>query len=260
MRNSHTRLPCAVLGMLSVLALSSCSSIDARQNSRGAGMTNSDGLIAFYPLNGSGTDTVGGFNGELVGTTPTTDRFGREGEALAFDGNQDEVVIRHPPPMNRQGTTVALWVKFASGGKNVEWEDVFDGKGFSQPILSQDDGNGIRVFALSLYSGMLRSNGQGSGHSLIPASNVRVEMGRWYHMAMVRGAEHRLFIDGEQAQVKEEVFNVCTCQPWLIGATGAWGNQKPHLHGAVDDVRVYGRALSADEILKLSEETIESLE
>lgn len=98
-----------------------------------------DGLIAFYPLDGRGTDTVGGHDGELVGTTPTEDRFGRPGQALAFDGCADEVVIPKPPPLNREGTTVALWARFESGGENVEWQDVFDGEGFSQPILSQKE-------------------------------------------------------------------------------------------------------------------------
>lgn len=216
-----------------------------------------DGLVAFYPLDGRGTDTVGGYDGELVGTAPATDRFGRPGQALAFDGCADEVVIPKPPPLNREGTTVAFWVRFEGGGENVEWSDVFDGKDFSQPILSQDDGNGIRVFLISLWKGKIRSNGQGSGWSLAPDREDPVEAGRWYHVAMVRGTEHRLFLDGEEVQVKPDVFNVCCCQPFLIGATRAWGDQKPHLHGAVSDVRIYNRALSAAEIRALSNETLD---
>ena len=212
-----------------------------------------EGLVSFYPLDGNGTDMIGGYDGELVGTTPTADRFGRPGKALFFDGVADEVVIAKPPPMNREGTTVALWVKFESGGDKVEWEDLVDGK-FSHPVLSQDDGNGIRIFLISLWKGKFRSNGQGSGWSIVFPDwqgEEEADLTQWHHMAMVRGGEHRLFINGEQVQAHPDVFNVCQCQPWLIGATRAWGDQSPHLHGAVDDIRVYERALGADEIRAL---------
>ena len=224
-------------------------------NIKGDSMIITNGLIAFYPLDGNGTDIIGGYNGKMVGTTPTEDRFGRQGKAMAFNGVEDEVIIKNPPPLNRNGATVAIWVKFESEGENIEWKDVFDGKGFSQPILSQDDGNGIRVFLISLWKGMARSNGQGSGWSLLPVDGEKVKVGQWYHIAIVRGEKHQLFVNGKQVQVKPDVFNVCQCQPWLIGATRAWGKQNPHLHGAVDDIRVYERALNKDEILALSQET-----
>jgi len=73
---------------------------------------------------------------------------------------------------------------------------------------------------------------------------------------MVRDGRHRLFLDGKLVQEKpDDVFNICQCQPWLIGATRAWGQQNPHLNGAVDDVRVYRRALSEEDIRTLAEDT-----
>jgi len=237
-----------------VLALCGCENGQQIDLAEGPIMM-TDELVAFYPMDGRGTDVIGGFHGELVGTTPTTDRFGRPGQALAFNGTRDEIVIAEPPPLNREGSTIALWVKFEEGGQNTEWEDVFDGEGFSQPIISQDDGNGIRIFLASLWKGAIRSNGQGSGWSLVPDDREQLQTGRWYHVAMVRGAQHQLFLDGQLVQEKPDVFNTCQCQPWLIGATRAWGQQTPHLSGAVDDVRVYRKALGNEDIRSLAEET-----
>lgn len=219
-----------------------------------------DGLIAWYPLDGSGLDAVNQYHGVVFGATPTANRFGHPDTAMAFNGIDQYIMTPKPPPLQRTGATITLWARFEAGGKNVEWEDVFDGKGFSHPMISQDDGNGIRVFSLMLWKGMVRSNGQGSGWSLIPEDQATVDMGKWYHIAMVRdGIKHRLYVNGTPIQVKPEkdevdVFNVCDCQPFLIGATGAWRKQTPRFHGALDDIRVYARALSADEIRQLYDE------
>ena len=241
-----------------ILTICGCQN-DQQSPLTGSSIMMTDGLVAMYPMDGRGIDVIGDSHGELVGTTPTTDRFGLPGQALAFNGIGDEMVIANPPSLNREGSTIALWVSFSEGGENIEWQDVFDGEGFSQPIISQDDGNGIRVFLLCLWKGSIRSNGQGSGWSLVPDDREQLQTGRWYHVAMVRDGRHRLFLDGKLVQEKpDDVFNICQCQPWLIGATRAWGQQTPHLNGAVDDVRVYRRALSEDDIRTLAEDTSDS--
>src|SRR3569832_500341 len=46
-----------------------------------------DGLVAYYPLDGNADDASGNaFNGFAMGTTPTTDHLGNGGGALQFDG------------------------------------------------------------------------------------------------------------------------------------------------------------------------------
>ena len=257
MNETASRQMNTILIAAGAIALTICGCQSGQQNGlAGSSIMMTDGLVALYPMDGRGNDVIGGSHGELVGTTPSADRFGRPGQALAFNGIGDEMVIAKPPSLNREGSTIALWVKFREGGENIEWQDVFDGEGFSQPIVSQDDGNGIRVFLLCLWKGSIRSNGQGCGWSLVPDDREQVQTGRWYHVAMVRDGRHRLFLDGKLVQEKpDDVFNICQCQPWLIGATRAWGKQDPHLNGDVDDVRVYRRALSEEEIHTLAGDT-----
>ena len=45
-----------------------------------------EGLVAWYPMNNSGSDNSGnGFDGEVIGSTFTTDRFGAEASSAYFD-------------------------------------------------------------------------------------------------------------------------------------------------------------------------------
>ena len=53
----------------------------------------SEGLAAWYPLNGNATDLIGGNNGVLFGNSASDNRFGEPGGALGFDGDNDYVSL-----------------------------------------------------------------------------------------------------------------------------------------------------------------------
>src|SRR6185295_19407876 len=47
-----------------------------------------NGLVAYYPLDGNANDASGhGLNGVATNTSPTTDRFGTSSAAMSFQGN-----------------------------------------------------------------------------------------------------------------------------------------------------------------------------
>src|SRR5580698_6713918 len=76
-----------------------------------AGM--SDGLIAYYPLNGDGTDASGnGHNGTVAGATPTANRFGQDGKALLFDGVNSFIKVHDAPALRLADTdfTISAWI------------------------------------------------------------------------------------------------------------------------------------------------------
>jgi len=212
-----------------------------------------DNLIAHYPLAGNADDiTSGQRHGMLTGTSAVADRHGNEGGALHFDGIDDMVTIATPPPLNKTGTTVALWARFESGGQNSSWQDIYDGPGFSQPLVMQDDGSGIRVLAVCLWKGKFRSNGQGYGHSLV--SEAVAEPNRWYHIALTRdGKSHRLYVDGIKVSDHDDLFNVCRCHPMIIGGRVESIGTKNSFFGDLNDLRLYDRTLAEDELKDLAE-------
>ena len=133
-----------VLVGLAVLAIATVLIVDAQEEGTPK-MKNDAGLIAHYPLDGKAENlTNGKRHGVLTGTSPAADRHGNEAGALHFNGVDDMIVIDPPPPLNKTGTTIALWAKFQLDGKNSGWQDIYDGPAFSQPVVMQDEGSGIR--------------------------------------------------------------------------------------------------------------------
>jgi len=212
-----------------------------------------NGLIAHYPLDRNADDIAKGKrHGLLNGTTPAVDRHGNEGGALRFDGISDMVIIDPPPPLNKTGTTITVWTSFAFGGENTSWQDIYDGPGFSHPLVVQDDGSGIRVLSLSLWKGKFRSNGQGYGHSLV--SDDVAKENQWYHIALTRdGKSHRLYVNGEKVSDHEDLFSVCHCHPMIIGGRQESTGRNNSFCGSLDDLRIYDRVLTEDDIAKLAQ-------
>ena len=102
----------------------------------GAGMANAgltDGLVAYYPFNGSADDATGnGYHGVIHGATAVDNRFGYTNAAFQFDGANDYIELNNLPVT--QSFSVVLWVK--SG--NEKWNT----DGF---ILSTGDTNGYAI-------------------------------------------------------------------------------------------------------------------
>ena len=73
------------------------------------GLTN--GLVAYYPLDGNANDASGhGLNGVAFNISPTTDRFGTPSAALSFQGNnQSYIDLGAPASLQfRSNFTVAI--------------------------------------------------------------------------------------------------------------------------------------------------------
>lgn len=53
-----------------------------------------NGLVAYYPMNGNANDESGNaYNGTVAGAVLTTDRFGAANRAYSFDGVNDSITI-----------------------------------------------------------------------------------------------------------------------------------------------------------------------
>ena len=79
------------------------------------------------------------------------------------------------------------------------------------------------------------------------------EMGRWHHVAGTYDGTFRLlYVDGklvDRQYYRGTIFAVS--QPFGIGFDGIADGNAEWFEGAVDDVRIYDRALSAKEIRRL---------
>jgi hypothetical protein len=217
-----------------------------------AGQDIAEGLVGYWPLDeGGGTTTADASGNGNDGTlnAPTWDT-GKFGGALSFDGSDDFVDLGNPPILDF-GTgdfTISAWVKTTSPAG----ETVFGNGG--------DNSGGIR---LRLYvdgsTGELLLDDNNDKYD--PGADIPVTDGQWHHLVgLRRGTNLRLYVDGvedpgvtshSESTIPANYDLSGTSQhPAYIGCVtnNESGQRSKFFGGLIDDVALWSRALSVEEI------------
>ena len=177
-----------------------------------------------------------GRDGKIVGAKWVEGRFGK---AIQLDGVDDYVTMPGFRKM-REGTLEALvnFQKLPSGQVGVLCFGNDYGAKRDVMLLGFPPGpaDERKKIGFAIYAG----GWQTVRSRMVPRT------GRWYHLAATwRNGTMRLFINGKLNGSRDDgPALVPTSKAMLVGA-GSWG---PVLAATIDDVRVYHRALSAEEI------------
>lgn len=211
------------------------------------------GLVLHLKLDGNANDASGQESAiDAIDITPAADRKGNASGAVHFNGRTSQIVVDPPPAGVGQAVTVALWVKQEPAADPSEWVDVMDGNGkFTQPIIGQDDGYHVRCW--QLWGGQSFIWHRMGEYSSCWTKKPH-ELNRWYHVAATfDGSMHRLYVDGKLAHEAKGFFKFSRGEPIRIGAKGDETTPKhAFFTGDLDEVRIYNRALSGDEIVALA--------
>nr|WP_245856994.1 LamG-like jellyroll fold domain-containing protein [Actinoalloteichus hoggarensis] len=198
-----------------------------------------DGVHAYKFDEGSGVtaaDAVGDAHATLTGAAWTE---GVEGGAVAFDGAGQ--ADTGAPLVDTAGDySVSAWAKLNEAGD-----------GF-QTVVSQDTGRESAFFLQ--YSGQDQRWAM-SFIGLRALSPEKPEPNRWYHLTGVRDAQAgtlALYVDGEKVDSKSACSAAESTGNTMIGRGQYGGEPVDHLRGAVDDVRLFDRALSDAEVAELA--------
>lgn len=204
----------------------------------------SDGLIAYYPLNGSGVDQgPNGLHGTVQGAQPTTDRFGTPAGALMFDGNDSVSIPDNSALTLGSGDfTIAAWVKFTQDG-NFYLLGHSDGGGNNRKWILWP-GSGLRFHVNSPATG-------GYNPAALGAWTTPVD--QWVHLAARRsGSTFELFVNGVPVATGTDSRPIPDPSAPLLLGSAEGGHSERLLRGSLDEVRLYARALSDTELSALS--------
>ena len=216
-----------------------------------------NGLVGWWTFDGR--DMAGNYafdksgngnRGTLTGTNGVPVRtLGKLGQGLSFDGVDDSVDIP-PTPAFVDNTTgsVSLWFNT----KSFTAEQIF------ADVLFVSDPDEFRIEYLGDSNDQLRVvvvNNAVATAALDTANNTITDS-NWHHLVVTSdGSVVRLFLDGAQKTLTAAVGS--NTGQWFASAVDAnrlnLGSQNgaSSLLGSLDDVRIYNRALSADEIKRL---------
>ena len=198
------------------------------------------GLVGAWSFNeGAGStvaDTSGsGNNWTVTGASRVT---GKYGGGLSFNGSSNWVTVPDAASLDLNAFTISVWVKPASTQSG--WRTAVMKEAPPSGLAYALYANGVSPSAPAVYAQNPSEVGTGNGPSALPA-------GQWsYVSGSYDGSALRLYVDGVLKATRNTTGNVVsTSGPLRIGGNGIWGEW---FNGALDEVRVYNRALSATEI------------
>ena len=206
--------------------------------------TLTDGLVSHWKLDGNATDSAGGNNGTIYGATPAT---GQIDGALEFDGTNDYVNLGNPASLNFSGAiTISAWIK----------PDVINGVNINRNIVAhgyQSAGIDKEVYLRIANDGQyeIGSYVQGGGTGRATYTIPSEDQGNWVHLVgLYNGSTWLLYRNGTQVgSANNATGAIAVDENWAIGARGT-GTER-FFDGSIDDVRIYNRALSSEEVVQL---------
>lgn len=221
----------------------------------------SSSMVLHLPFNNNVLDYSSMNNhGILEGAVPTADRDGNENAAYNFDGNNDYVKVPNAPSLNPlNAITVSAWYKttpFVGSGN-----DGLVNKGFTSHVLP------YYQYQLGVGGSNYWNGHSGFGFSIALDDDYKAigtgsdfyELNKWYHVVgTYDGSYLKLYVNGELINSVEASGSMKDYGSDLFigrhGNKSEYYNTTFHLPGCIDDVRIYNKALSADEISNLYQE------
>jgi len=195
-------------------------------------VTPPSGLVGWWAGENNPLDSGGTNNGTLAGNAAYG--AGVVGQGFVFDGNHDGVQLANQTNLQLQTFTIEAWIKRASVS-----------------IASQDTGGGqIFSYGGGGYCLLVDNDGraylcQNDASSI--GSSFQITNTNWHHLAATKsGTSVVFYLDGVAYPAGSYGAIFSFGSPPAIGARGdSLGNS---FLGAIDEVAVYNRALSATEI------------
>ena len=207
----------------------------------------SDGGVSYWPLDGNADDSWSDNNGSTNSVSSSSD--GVIGSSLSFDGSDSSISIDSSELDIAESKSVSAWFKM-DGSASSQYQRIFQtGTGNSNRAFEiwVEDENG------ALGEVVFRLNYDQSQSTNMISQNIDgFDYGRWYHVCCVydyANGEMRIYVNGIQknkSSYNEQIGSETDhyIGNWADGGTRPW-------NGKIDDLRVYSKSLSPEEIFEL---------
>jgi len=206
-----------------------------------------EGLVAYYPLDGDATDAAGGHDGTISGTPDFV--AGYDGQALDLASaatTPQYVEVAYADDLALNSFTIAAWVNVhdldavrAIVGTRFNSDNTFDVK-LEATRVHGDIGDGSAWLNTSV--------------DIVAAQGGAVSVGDWHHIAYAIDAvagTADLYLDGVLGATIGFTGTPLLMKPDQVLRIGNCSGTE-YMNGLVDEVRIYDRALSPAEVAGLT--------
>lgn len=171
-------------------------------------------------------------DGTVAGTAAWT--LGRVGNAIDLNGSNASVAAASLATTKNDNVTMSSWVKWdgaTSGNQMIMYNGHSGGNGYGL-LVHHSNGNKVTILL---------------GGVAFASSQVTLPVGQWTHVAAVRrSGTWNLYVDGQSVAVTNATATTHT--PTGGTTAGASPSGAEHFNGAIDEVKIFGSALTADQI------------
>lgn len=215
------------------------------------------GLVAYYPFNGDAKDASNNkYNGVVTAATLTSDRNGKLNSAYLFNGTSAFIDI--PTKIFDNGwvnSTVALWFNAYThqsiayyGGQTLFNTNCFNGFALGYSYQASK-----RIY-------VYKSQNDITGWNIASNDNFNfspVNLNTWYFITVVKsGLNYTYYVNGivDRSFTSSITPTPNTMYPIRIGGviTPLITDNRELFTGKIDDIRIYNRALTQQEITYLA--------
>ena len=244
-------VPSADMSSYCFSAATATMSFSANHNDASAkqgGCVTRTNLVGEWTFNGNANDSSGnGMNGTVSGATLTTGQNGQANSAYSFNGTSNYISLASSTPLNftTQNFTVSVWVNLPTLPLTGAWYDVLSSTG------GGDWSMGVNATAAGVGRLMMTKISQ-----VDSPTGPTVDQNTWklltatYTYGAGPIAAVNYYIDGTLASTvtwNHGGYGNFAPSTKRIGSRASSG----YYRGAMDDLRVYSRTLSAAEIRSL---------
>ena len=202
------------------------------------------GLVAGWSFNENAGTTVKDVSGNANTATFQGDptwTLGRYGAGLRFDGSNDYLTVPNSPTLNISGSamTLSMWINPLGGaaGDQVVFAKFWSGTGPPYQYGLELDGGRTPHFYIGNPGGL-------TGASM----GAQLAVSQWSHLAIVfTGSQAQFYVNGNLVSSPSMSATITARNSGLNVAADESPSQ--FLNGTLDDVRLYGRAETAAEVL-----------
>lgn len=217
-------------------------------------------LVAHFLMDGNAKD-VSGYNnhGVLFGPNPAADRFGQENHSYYFNGQNNYILVPNASSLNpTEEITVSAWYKttpFVGSGTDPIVNKAYTSH--TEPYYQYHLGVCGNQYwnAQSRFTFYLAINDKLDG--LNTEENL-YSLDTWYHIAgTYDGTTIKLYVNGvlRASKVQPGKMKDYGSDIFIGRHKNSVGGSTYYLPGNIDDVRIYSRALSQNELLDLYKES-----
>lgn len=210
-----------------------------------------NGLVLWMPFTGNANDLSGNNNnGTVNGAVLTNDRFNSSNNAYNFNGSGNYILVNNCTNMDNNYLTASLWFKSTSTQFQQLLYKVNFGNSQKEEYSICTNFGQSGVINASIKNGN-NCNVGGAGWMMNNVNAIYTD-GSWHHLVFTyNGTNSRVYIDG--AQISNTIFPTsvidnCPGGKFIIGVNYAGGIG---FNGQIDDIGVWNRALTQQEITSL---------